>query len=280
MFPRFGTLTFITPYGLALVLACLLCWWLTRRRAAAAGWDVSHIDFALPLAFVVGAIGVKLMALLVFDRFLLFVLPVFALPVLWFYCRRAGLSMLELGDLIALPLLVWLAVLRIGCFFAGCCWGDVATAAADGVSVAARLQVDTLRVVTAALASIALSFPAGSFASHQHAALGLIGAAESPSMPVLPTQLIESVCLMGLYLVLRRYERGSTRRGAPLFIALAAYVGVRFVIEFLRADNALLIGYLTANQIVCLALLGFAVWRLLRLSDQELIRRGSGCSKP
>jgi prolipoprotein diacylglyceryltransferase len=240
MYPRFGELIWITPYGLALVLACALCFWLTRRRARAAGWDVSHIDFALPLAFVGGALGAKLLAVLFFDRLLLFALLLAAVPILWLYCRSVGLSFLQFGDLLAPPLLLWLAVLRIGCFFAGCCWGDVVDT--DGL-----------------LAFSAVTFPAGSLAAHQHAALGLIESG-SPSLPVVPTQLLEAVALVGLYVVLIRAERTPRVDGAMLFATLGAYAALRFAVEFLRADNPLVLGPLTGNQLVCAPLLGIAAW--------------------
>ena len=55
MYPGFPGLGWITPYGVLLVLACITAWWLARRRATATGLDPSHIDLALPLAFVGGA---------------------------------------------------------------------------------------------------------------------------------------------------------------------------------------------------------------------------------
>jgi len=260
MHPRFGASSWITPYGLALVLACALCFWLTRRRARAAGWDVSHIDFALPLSFVVGALGAKLLAVLVFDRLLLFALLLAALPVLGIYCRLAGLSFLRLGDLLAPPLLLWLAVLRVGCFCAGCCWGDVI----DLPNAAAHVQVATLPLLNAWLAFTAVTFPPGSFAAQQHAALELILSIGSPSLPVLPTQLYEAFALVALYIVLTRAERKQTHRdGTVVFATVSAYASLRLGIEFLRADNPLVFGMLTGNQLVCMALLGIGGWRLL-----------------
>lgn len=266
MYPRFSELRWITPYGIALASACILCFWLTRRRARAAGWDVSHIDLALPLALVCGAFGVKLAAFLFFDRLLLFVLPLGALPALWIYCRRTGLSVLKLGDLLAPPLLLWLAVLRIGCFFAGCCWGDVVMGGSV-LQESERLQISTIPPVNALLAFTALAFPAGSPAAHQHAALGLIASPLSPSLPVLPTQLYESIALVGLYFLLALLERMPRRDGIIVSATLGAYAILRFSLEFLRADNALLVGPLTGNQGVCIALIGFSLW-LLRSSSR------------
>lgn len=38
-----------------LTLACATAWWLAPRRAATTGLDPSHVDLALPVAFVAGA---------------------------------------------------------------------------------------------------------------------------------------------------------------------------------------------------------------------------------
>jgi prolipoprotein diacylglyceryltransferase len=238
------------------VVACLVAAWLTRRRAAAAGEDVSHVDLALPLALLVGALGTRLLETLVFDRLLLFALPLFAIPVVIVYCRVAGLSSARLFDRLAPPMLLWIALLRIGCFLAGCCWGDV-TVGYGALPDVVRAQVDTIPSVGRLLDFVALRFPAGSFAAQQHAALGLIGSGSS--LPVVPTQLIESFAAVCLYVGALRIERWLRAPGALAWWCLGSYAIVRFGIEFLRADNAIVWRGLTGNQLVCLGLIGAAL---------------------
>jgi phosphatidylglycerol:prolipoprotein diacylglycerol transferase len=251
MLPTFEGLRWPTPYGVMLVAGLLLAGWLTRRRVAAVGEDVSHVDLALPLALLVGALGTKLLAVLVFDRLLLFVLPLFAVPALMVYCRVAGLSSARLFDCLAPPMLLWVAFLRIGCFLAGCCWGDVA-AGHGAIADTVRAQIDTLPSVDRLLDYFAVRFPAGSFAAQQHASLGLIGGGSS--LPVLPTQLIESIAAVCLYAGALRVERSLRTPGALSWWCLGSYAMVRFGIEFLRADNAIVWRSLTGNQLVCLGL--------------------------
>jgi phosphatidylglycerol---prolipoprotein diacylglyceryl transferase len=239
-----------------LVVGLVLAGWLTRRRFAAGGEDTSHVDLALPLALLVGALGTKLLSVLVFDRLLLFVLPLFAVPALITYCHVTGLSSARLFDCLAPPMLLWVALLRVGCFLAGCCWGDLA-AEHSAVADAARLQIDTLPSVDRMLAFIAVRFPAGSFAAQQHASLGLIGGGSS--LPVLPTQLIESVAAVLLYGAALRAERSLRTPGALAWWCLGSYAIVRFGIEFLRADNAIVWVGLTGNQLVYLGLLGAVI---------------------
>jgi phosphatidylglycerol:prolipoprotein diacylglycerol transferase len=247
-----------------LLAGFLVAGWLTHRRAAAAGADASQVDLALPLALLVGALGTRLLAVLYFDRLLLFALPLFAVPALLVYCRVAGISSARLFDWLAPPMLLWVAFLRVGCFLAGCCWGDVA-AGHQPIADSMRAQVDTLPSLAGLLNFVALQFPAGSFAARQHASLGLIGG--GPSLPVLPTQLIESIAAVCLYATALRVERSLRAPGALAWWCLGSYAIVRFGIEFLRADNAIVWRFFTGNQFVCLGLaagaLGMA-YRALR----------------
>lgn len=239
-----------------LVVGLLLAGWLTRRRVAAVGEDASHVDLALPLALLVGALGTRLLSALVFDRLLLFVLPLFAVPTLIVYCRVAGLSSARLFDFLAPPMFLWIALLRVGCFLAGCCWGDVASGHGD-VADSLRVQIDTLPSVNRLLDFVAVQFPAGSFAARQHASLGLIDGGSS--LPVLPVQLIESTAAVLLYVGALRIERSLRTPGALAWWCLGSYALARFGIEFLRADNSIVWKSLTGNQLVCLGLAGAAI---------------------
>jgi len=245
-----------------LVLGLLLAGWLTRQRVAAAGGDVSHVDFALPLALLVGALGTKLLSVLFFDRFLLLSLPLFAVPTLFAYCRVAGLSAAQFLDFLAPPMLLWVAVLRVGCFLAGCCWGDV-TIGHGELAESVRVQIDTLPSVNKLLEFLAVQFPPGSFAAGQHASLGLIDGGSS--LPVLPIQLIESTAAVLLYVGALRVERSLRAPGSLAWWCLGSYAFARFGIEFLRADNLIVWNGLTGNQLVCLGLIG-AVLMMMRLS--------------
>lgn len=245
-----------------LVVGLLLAGGLTRRRLAAVSEDASHADLALPLALLVGVLGTRLLSALVFDRLLLFVLPLFAVPALIVYCRVAGLSSARLLDRLAPPMLLWVALLRVGCFLAGCCWGDVVVGH-SAIADAARVQIDTFPSFARMLDFIAVQFPAASFAAQQHASLGLIDGGSS--LPVLPTQLIESTAAVLLYIAALRVERSLRTPGVLAWGCLGSYAIVRFGIEFLRADNAIVWKGLTGNQLVCLGLIGAALV-MLRVS--------------
>jgi phosphatidylglycerol:prolipoprotein diacylglycerol transferase len=286
MYPRFDGLTWVAPYGLALTAGCVIGWWVTRRRARAAGWDVSHIDLALPLAFVVGAIGVKLLSLLLptdvgagatdlaaHGRLRLFALPLFAAPVLVAYGRASRLALGPFLDLLAPSILILPAALRVGCFLAGCCWGDLAAGVPALSDPGAQAQLMTLPSLNAALASTALAFPPGSFAALQHESLGLIPPG-APSLPVLPAQLYESGALVVMLLALPRAERLTRAPGQLASVAVGGYGALRFATEFVRADSALVAGLVTGNQLVCAALVAAAVacWMSLGRGARQPVR--------
>lgn len=267
MFAQFPGIHWMTPYGVMLTLACLAAWWVARRRAVAVGIDPSQVDLALPLAFVGGAFfagaltwllpSERLLAgalLLTEERRRLYAVAFVALPILFAYSRVSGLSFRRLADVVAIPALVFMAIIRIGCFLAGCCFGDVSGHAARLAQLSdpgLRLQVQTVELLATWEAPWAVRFPAGSFAYRQHAALGLLDPGAVSSLPVHPVQLYETVLLALLCLALVKLRPVLRRPGVEALMVLGSYAVLEFLLEFLRADNALVAGPLTTNQLVC-----------------------------
>lgn len=83
--------------------------------------------------------------------------------------------------------------------------------------------------------------------------------------PRLPTQLLESVALLGLFLVLRRLQarRSAAPAGWLFGVYLLGYAVIRFFIEFLRGDQSIVWAGLTLQQLLSLGVL-FAGVTLLR----------------
>jgi len=268
MFYHFPGIDWPTPYGVMLAIACVAAWWLARHRASPRGLDPSHVDFALPLAFVGGVCAARVLvaivpeerllagtALLAEERARLPALAMAGLLVLFLYCRVAGQSFRRLADAFAPAALLWVAILRIGCFLAGCCFGDLAATVArlDAVADARlRLQVQTLPALFTAGMPWAVRFPADSFVYRQHLALGLIDSDATASLPVHPVQLYESAAALLLCFALLRRRAASRRPGTEALTAFAGYAAIAFALQFLRADNALLLGPLTGNQLIYL----------------------------
>lgn len=263
-----------TPYGIMLTLACLLAWRLARRRAVATGLDPSHVDLALPLAFVTGAFFAGAMSwfvpserqvagesFLVEHRFRLYAVVAVVLPLLFAYGRIARLPFRRLADVVAVPALAFMAVIRIGCFLAGCCFGDISghPDAVAGIGDAAlQAQVQTVGILSRHELPWAVHYPGGSLVEQQHEALGLVAPGAAASLPVHPVQLYETLLVGLLALAIVRVRPRLARPGTEALAAFAGYAALEFLLEFLRADNALVLGPLSANQLLCIGWLALA----------------------
>jgi len=137
----------------------------------------------------------------------------FAIAAAALYLRAAGQPLAPFFDFVAVGTGITFALVRTGCFLAGCDYG-LPTALPWGVR-----------------------FPPGSLAALDHARRGFVprGAA---SLPVHPTQLYEAALgLIGAVaagLVLARRDR---RDGSAFATFLITYACGRFAIEFLRGDQ-------------------------------------------
>ena len=246
MHPHIGNQDWITSYGLVLLIALVVCWWLTRRNTATAGLDPSRIDLVFPLSMAGGlatsalvGLGIKLIPLILACSI-----------VLLAYGRLAGQSFRALVDAFAMPVIVAISIQRIGCLLAGCCWGEVVIH--DG-----------------AWAWAAVQFPAGSFAWEQQLAEGLIAADAAVSLPVHPTQLYEAVLLVPVAVLLHRMGLHRYPAGSMALLAVALYALVRFGIEFLRADRLPIAGELTLNHLLCVFLLLAAMTTAERMNKKH-----------
>lgn len=278
MFSNFTQTGAVTPYGALFVAALLTCWWLARRRAQAFGLHSSHVDLALPIA-VLGGIGGGLLlamlptpdtriageALTVAYRIRLFGFILGGAFVLFVYSRLGGLSFRALLDAFALPTLAAIAVIRVGCFFTGCCWGDLSIfASIPGDSIG--LQLQTLPWLAGDWVRWSVVYGPGTWPFEQQLAIGLIGPDADGSLPVHPVQLYEATLLLAAYVALRRLPPGKWQPGAIAVAATLSYLLIRFPLEFLRADGAIIISGLTLVQLqsVALAVMLLTVVRLTR----------------
>lgn len=128
------------------------------------------------------------------------------------YLRRAREPLAPFFDRVAIGVGLTFALVRTGCFLAGCDYG-LPTAHAWGVR-----------------------FPPGSLAALDHARRGFVPHG-APSLPVHPTELYEvAVGLIGVALAAIPVLRGR-RDGQAFATFLATYAVGRFALEFLRGDQ-------------------------------------------
>ena len=256
MYSYLGSQEWISAYETFLLLALAACWWLARSQARVAGVNPSHVDALMPLSLIT---GLALVVLLPGYDVRLFPLILGGAVALLAYSHATGLSLPTLADVLAMPTVVAVVVERVGCFLAGCCWGDVAIE--DGwLDVIANTnvgrQLQTLHWVTGEWVITAVTYPAGSLPYQQHLDAGLITADALRSLPVHPTQLYEAALLLLVAVLLgrRRYPRGSVA-----IASIAAYSLIRLGLGFLRADSRLIVGDLSLAQLLSAALLVAAI---------------------
>lgn len=146
---------------------------------------------------------------------------------IYIYCRKFKIAFLPLMDIVtpSIPLIHGFG--RLGCLFAGCCYGV-------------------------------------SYSGPGHITFPNNGAAPG-GIPLFPTQPVESGInfLAGALLLL--YAKPGRKPGNVLGVYIVYYSVMRFLIEFLRGDDGrgILVG-LSTSQWISLVLLPFGIWLLIR----------------
>lgn len=226
----------------------------------------------------------------------------------YWYAKKHDIEFLRLADLAIPTVSLGQALGRLGCFSAGCCWGDITThdktrfavefpgtnvttlfgGLSNTPSLAFSSQRDDARWVLEATGQVFHEPVAGAVRISDWAAQ------HGHTLPVHPTQLYESVGQMGLFvmlLFLRRYRRFH---GQIFGLWLMCYAVLRSSVELFRGDvergtlNGLL-NYLGASglaqkvpleawynistsQFISICLFSLGAWTIARKS-QELAAR-------
>jgi phosphatidylglycerol:prolipoprotein diacylglycerol transferase len=133
------------------------------------------------------------------------------------FARRQGWSFWELADVFAPSLAIGHAFGRLGCFFAGCCFGKACYAGSRW----------------------GITFGQDSVAFQQLQAEGRLAAGAERTPALHGTQLYEAVgelLIFGVLVLLRR--RLAKRPGTIFLLYLILYAGLRFLVELFRGDLA------------------------------------------
>jgi phosphatidylglycerol:prolipoprotein diacylglycerol transferase len=117
------------------------------------------------------------------------------------YVKRKKMSLLKLGDLFSPALALGHTIGRVGCFFAGCCYGRESTLPWAVAFTNGHHPITNARVC------------------------------------LHPTQLYEAFGNFLLFLFLHFYSKKKHRNGLLLVIYFMGYGVLRFVIEFFRGDH-------------------------------------------
>jgi phosphatidylglycerol---prolipoprotein diacylglyceryl transferase len=269
----------IGTYSFCLLLGLLAGYFVARFNARRIGMERRHIDNITLLVAITGFAGARLFSWLFYFPPGYSLWQAFLEPGggLVFYGGVVGgllsaiayglfsrVSLVALLDVLAAPLAVGLAFGRIGCFMAGCCWGDVCVDQSQLAALpaaAVRYQIDTVPWLSSAHFPLAVRFPIDCGALNQHIALGLLPPTATESLPVHPVQLYESTLAFLLAFYLQRRFRHRKWAGEVFCWFFGGYGVIRFSMEFLRADNAPIYFGLTLSQVI--SLIGLAACAII-----------------
>ena len=240
----------IYTYGVLLAAAYLLGLQFALMRARAIGLDQNRVMDLGIWVIVSGLVGAKLLLLIVeWDSYSrspseLFTLVrsggvfygglILAVVVALWYLRRHRLPVWSVTDVFAPGIALGHVVGRMGCFFAGCCFGRPA---------------DVPWAVT--------------FRS-EYAAQNI---GTPINQPLHPTQLYEAGAeLLILVALLATERRGRPFPGRTFWVYMLLYGVSRFIIEFYRGDVRGAVGMFSTSQFVSLLLVPISVVMLIYLS--------------
>ena len=243
----------VYTYGVLLAAAYLLGLQFALMRARARGLDANRV-MDLGIWIIISAlVGAKLLLLVVdFDTFrqnpreLLTLMRsggvfygglIAAVLVAMWYMRRHRLPVWSVSDAFAPGIALGHVIGRLGCFFAGCCFGR-ATDAPWGVTF-----------------------------TNQYAAENV---GTPLNVAIHPTQLYEAgaeLVILGVLLVLER--RGRAFAGRTFWGYMLMYGITRFIIEFYRGDARGMVGDLSTSQFVSVILVPVSIVMLIILSRRS-----------
>ena len=248
MYPNLFGIPFLHSYGLMIALGVIASLWVLRRVCQRTGQSYDAVSNLVMLMLFAGVIGARTWHVVEFwdeefagkpfvDVFKVWTGGLVfhggligAGLVLPFWCRATKTSFLEVADLLALVLPLAHGFGRIGCFLFGCCYG-------------VHLPEDS------PFACLQVRFPTYAGASGAH------------GLPVLPTQLFESVALFLFFAVLFWLMRanGKARPGLVAGVYLLGAALIRFAVEFLRDDPRSMFGWMSIGQLTSIVLAIFAI---------------------
>jgi len=235
---------YISMYGLCIVAGLVAAWIWARGNAGRQGMDASRIDLLVPLLAGTGMLGAWLFgawtdaatgeeshaAVLVGSL-------LFATAAGIFYGVMVHVPLGTLGDICASPLALGIGIGRVGCFFAGCCYG---------------------KVCTHPTVFMAIQFPTGSIPFLAQVRAGELSSDACASLAVYPVQLYESFLCVLLALAVWRMARRREWLSGELFLSVGfGYGAIRFILEFFRGDNPP-IHSMTFSQWITLAIAALA----------------------
>jgi phosphatidylglycerol:prolipoprotein diacylglycerol transferase len=218
-------------YGIAMAAAFLVAMWLAGRAAARAGLDKERVMDLCFWILISSMVGSRLLFIVVnWQEYARNPWAIFAvwngglvfyggfvaavLCSVW-YLRRHGMKFFPVADALIPSVAIGHAIGRLGCFSAGCCWGE---ACDPHLAWAAR-------------------FPPEAIVYQSQLATHLIVAGAPHTLPIHPTQLYESLGELCIFAALTLWSTRKQFQGELLALYLVLYAPLRAAVETLRGDE-------------------------------------------
>lgn len=139
---------------------------------------------------------------------------------------------------------------RLGCFSAGCCYGKICSHGMQFLGVSFPAVVNKKGELI------------GSYPYIDQLNSGLIEQTSTSSLPVFPTQLIEALLNIIIFIVLHYLYKRRKFDGYIVALYLILYSVGRFLIEFLRGDvdRKIWLNLLSTSQILSIIAVSFGLY--------------------
>lgn len=165
----------------------------------------------------------------------------FAIPATVWYFRKHKWPVWPMMDRIAITACIIHVFGRLGCFFAGCCYGEP----------------------TDSFLGITFTDPASQ--------------AEPLNTPLHPTQLYSVFLISSILVILLMFRRHKRFEGQLFFIYIMLYAAGRAVIEIFRGDvrrGFIIEDILSHSQFISLLIITGAAWAYMRLKRRQKTKGG------
>jgi phosphatidylglycerol:prolipoprotein diacylglycerol transferase len=250
---KIGAVT-VYSYGFMLALAFLVGGYIARNRARK---EKIHPDIIMDLIFYIlisSLAGARaLFVALNWDYYKAHLADIFKiwegglvfygglifafLAAAWFL-RTRRLAFWKVVDILSPGLAIGIAIGRIGCFLNGCCYGELSR-------------------------TFGVCYPAAENppAYAQQLAQGLILPGAPYSLPVLPTQIFDSLAGLCIFLILAGVEKRKKFDGQVFLSFVFLYAIARFITEALRyyEPQYMLFNFLTISQLISVVISAIAL---------------------
>ncbi|MFN3975707.1 MAG: prolipoprotein diacylglyceryl transferase [Aquificaceae bacterium] len=252
----------IYTYGVLVALGAFVAYWLMLRFAKREGLNPNHVENTLLLALLLGIVGGRISYIVEHPEQIEGLKDVVAI---WnggmsFFGGLAGgilgaligilrykLPFWKSADMAVVALSIAHAIGRLGCTSAGCCYGKPFPL--DGSSLPGIHITDKFPFFY-------VVFPPGAVAP--------------PYIPLYPTQLMEFIGLLLIFILLLLAYKKKPFDGFVFAFYTLLYGSLRFFLEFFRGVTPPIPGIgLTWNQLVAIGMMLFSVALILWLLREK-----------